>query len=87
MAEQSQSAIFIPASLVSQFEAWRKLTVKLFGELRRQVGLKPQKIPDDQAWYWTKQWQRWERQADEDIAAGRVKEFDNVDGLIADLGV
>ena len=87
MAKLSQSAIFIPASLVPQFEAWGKLTVKLFGELRRHAGLKAQKIPDDQAWYWTEQWQRWEKQADEDIAVGRIKNFNSVDGLIADLGV
>jgi len=47
--------------------------------------LKLQNIADDQAWYWTKQWQQWERQADEDIAAGRVKKFRNIDELITDL--
>jgi len=44
MAEQSQPTILILASLVSQFEAWGKLTVKLFSELRRPAGLKPRKI-------------------------------------------
>lgn len=29
-------------------------------------------IPREQAWYWTKAWQVKERQADEDIAAGRI---------------
>ncbi len=33
----------------------------------------PQKlIPRDQAWFWTREWQEKEREADEDIAAGRV---------------
>jgi hypothetical protein len=31
--------------------------------------------------------QQWERQADEDIVAGQVKEFGSVDKLIADLDV
>jgi hypothetical protein len=27
---------------------------------------------DDQAWFWTEEWQAGERQVDEDIAAGRT---------------
>lgn len=33
------------------------------------------KIPQSQAYFWTKEWQEAEREADEDIKAGRVKEF------------
>lgn len=29
-------------------------------------------IPRDQAWFWTKEWQEKEREADEDLAAGRI---------------
>jgi AbrB family looped-hinge helix DNA binding protein len=42
-------------------------------------------IPKDQRWFWTPEWQRKEREADEDIALGRVKEFASVDELIKDL--
>jgi AbrB family looped-hinge helix DNA binding protein len=42
-------------------------------------------IPKDQLWFWTPEWQRKEREADEDIAQGRVKEFTSVDELIKDL--
>lgn len=42
-------------------------------------------IEPDQAWFWTKRWQEMEREADEDVTAGRVKLFDSVDDLIADL--
>lgn len=31
------------------------------------------------------EWQRMEREADADVAAGRVARFNDVDGLIADL--
>jgi len=85
MAKQSQSTISIPTSLVPQFEAWGRLTVKLFRELRCQTGMKPRSIPDDQAWYWTERWQKWEQQADDDIATGRVKKFSSVEDLLADL--
>lgn len=39
----------------------------------------------NQAYFWTKRWQEGEREADEDIKAGRVKTFDSVDELIKDL--
>lgn len=39
----------------------------------------------DQAWFWTEEWQAKEREADEDIAVGRVRTFDNAEDLIASL--
>jgi bifunctional DNA-binding transcriptional regulator/antitoxin component of YhaV-PrlF toxin-antitoxin module len=38
-------------------------------------------IPADQAWFWTERWQRMEREADEDIAAGRVSDHETVEEL------
>ena len=35
--------------------------------------------------FWTRKWQEGEREADEDIKAGRVKAFDSVEELISDL--
>lgn len=40
---------------------------------------------DDQAYFWTEEWQAGEREADEDIAAGRVKTFDTMEEFLADL--
>ncbi len=42
-------------------------------------------IPADQAWYWTKEWQEGEKEAEADISAGRVKSFDNMEDLLEDL--
>jgi len=42
-------------------------------------------IPKDQLWFWTPEWQKKEREADEDIAQGRVKEFSTVEELLKDL--
>jgi len=46
----------------------------------------PKKLVDkSQAYFWTKRWQQGEREADEDIKAGRVKTFVSVDELIEEL--
>jgi AbrB family looped-hinge helix DNA binding protein len=42
-----------------------------------------QTIPPDQAWFWTERWQRMEREAQADIDAGRVHQFDNVEDMIS----
>jgi AbrB family looped-hinge helix DNA binding protein len=50
------------------------------------IRLVPQVAIDrSQAYFWTKRWQEGEREADGDIKAGRVKKFENVEDLIADL--
>ncbi|MGI8726180.1 MAG: AbrB/MazE/SpoVT family DNA-binding domain-containing protein [Solirubrobacterales bacterium] len=49
-------------------------------ELRPHVS-----IPADQSWFWTERWQRMEREADADIADGRVVVSDSVDGFFDEL--
>ena len=48
--------------------------------------LVPKKLIDkSQAYFWTKEWQDAEREASEDIKAGRVKTFETVEELVEDL--
>jgi hypothetical protein len=42
-------------------------------------------VPAGQRWFWNERWQRMEREADEDIAAGRVRSFEDVDDLLSAL--
>ena len=70
-------------------EAFQRLGLKpgdfLEVEVRGEVlYLVPQRlIPRDQAWFWTKEWQEKEREADEDIAEGELSgPFESVDDLI-----
>ena len=49
-------------------------------ELRPQVS-----VPASQAWFWTDAWQARERQADEDLAAGRVTSYDDGESFLASL--
>ena len=46
-----------------------------------KVGL----IDPDQAWWWTEEWQKKEREAEKDVKEGKVKKFSNVEDLIKDL--
>jgi hypothetical protein len=39
----------------------------------------------DQAWFWTAEWQEGEREADEDIAAGRGTFHDSDEDFLASL--
>jgi len=42
-------------------------------------------VPRDQLWFWTPEWQAREKEADEDLAAGRYKEFKSAKKAIAGL--
>lgn len=42
-------------------------------------------IDRPQAWFWSPEWQAAEREAGEDIEAGRVLNFDSADEAIATL--
>jgi bifunctional DNA-binding transcriptional regulator/antitoxin component of YhaV-PrlF toxin-antitoxin module len=44
-----------------------------------------QTIAPDQAWFWTERWQKMEHQAQADLEAGRVSEYENADDTVAAL--
>lgn len=42
-------------------------------------------VPADQRWFWTDRWQQMEREADADIAVGRLTRHDDIDDLLDSL--
>ncbi|MDQ3688426.1 MAG: AbrB/MazE/SpoVT family DNA-binding domain-containing protein [Chloroflexota bacterium] len=51
------------------------------------IVMRPKKLIDaDQAWFWSDEWQRGEREASEDIARGRTRRSDEADALLDSLG-
>ncbi len=86
---------------ITRISPKRQITIpaQVFQTLQLEVGdyleacaskgaliLRAQKfIPKSQAWFWTKEWQAKEREADQDIKAGRVKKFTHIEDLIKDL--
>jgi len=81
-----KNQITIPAEVIRQLRLKKGdfLEIEVSDDALRLV---PQKlIPRDQAWYWTKEWQAMEREADEDIAAGRVSgPFETAEALLRHL--
>ena len=43
------------------------------------------RIDPEQAWFWTQEWQTKEREADDDLAGGRVTSYENDDLFLAAL--
>lgn len=43
------------------------------------------RVDSEQAWFWTREWQEREREADEDLAAGRVTRFESDEDFLAAL--
>jgi len=48
--------------------------------------LRPKKLVDSsQAWFWTEDWQKRERQATDDIEAGRTEVFESAEDFVTSL--
>ena len=41
---------------------------------------------EDQAWFWSKEWQAGERESENDLTAERYQAFDTMEDLLDDLG-
>ncbi len=42
-------------------------------------------VPANQSWFWTERWQRMEREADADVAAGRLVVADGPEKFLSEL--
>lgn len=75
----------------TQYERLRALsfaTRKPISQIIREAVdayLQRQPIKPGQEWFWTAEWQAAEREAEADLAAGRVEHFDNDADFLASL--
>ena len=82
---QKNKNITLPIWLLKHFHVGAGDYVRI-EETDEGVVMKPAKLIDpSQAYFWTKEWQAGEREADEDIRRGRVKGFKIVKDLMTDL--
>ena len=84
---QSRGTIALPADLRRRLHLDEPgAQVQIIEREDGTVELQPMlPIPADQRWFWTDRWQAMEREAEEDIAAGRVSRALEVDEFIAHL--
>jgi AbrB family looped-hinge helix DNA binding protein len=83
---RSNGQITLPAALRRQAQLKEgdllEATIEQDGSLRLLPKIA---IDRDQAYFWTERWQQGEREAEEDIRAGRVQDFQTIEDLLADL--
>jgi len=72
----------LPEDVVQRIENGNPVTFVLTKE-RGQLELR--EIDPQQAWFWTPEWQEGEREADEDIAAGRGTRYNSDEEFLAAL--
>lgn len=82
---QKNKNITLPTWLIQRFRLVVGDFVRL-QETKDGVLIKPAKLVDpSQAYFWTKEWQTGEREAEVDIRKGRIKKFKSVKELMDDL--
>ena len=82
---QRNKNITLPTWLIRRFRVGVGDFIRL-EETKQGVVLKPTKLIDpSQAYFWSKDWQTGEHEAEKDIRRGRVKKFKSVKELMHDL--
>jgi hypothetical protein len=84
---QEKIIVFPPATLhkFSELADLLAQASQLAREISRSSEQARQAIPDDQAWFWSPEWQAGEREVDEQLARGECEAFDSMEDAIAYL--
>ena len=77
--------VTLPASVRRELGIEEGDLVEVVVEDDKAVLLPKKLIDKSQAYFWTKEWQEAEKEASEDIKAGRVTAFDTAEELLEDL--
>jgi hypothetical protein len=62
-----------------------EVELEVKGTTARLIPIQTIKVPRDQAWFWTPEWQAKEREADQDLSAKRYRDFESVADLLKEL--
>jgi AbrB family looped-hinge helix DNA binding protein len=83
---RSNGQITLPATVRRQANLKEGDLLEVTVEADGAVRLIPKiAIDRDQAYFWTRRWQEGEKQAEEDLLAGRVRDFESMDDLLREL--
>ena len=75
----------IPEDLLEQAHLKDGAPVSLHVSEDGESVIQAEERDPDQAWFWTEEWQKKEREADEDIAAGRMTRYFSDEEFTAEL--
>lgn len=82
---RSKSQVTIPKDIVKRLGLKEGDNIDISIENNNIVITPVMMIPKDQAWYWSKEWQEGEKEADEDLKAGRITKAMNKDEALKHL--
>jgi AbrB family looped-hinge helix DNA binding protein len=87
MKISSKRQISIPKKIMDalDLQPGDEVEFEIEGNTARLIPIRTIKVPRDQAWFWTPEWQEREREADQDLAAGHYHDFDTIEDLLKDL--
>lgn len=75
--------ITIPKGIRRRIGLDRGALVRFEIEGNRVILIPEIEVPREQAWFWTPEWQRKEREADQDLTQSRHRDFHSVDEALA----
>lgn len=78
--------ITLPSSVRRELGIEEGDIIEISIEDERAVLIPKRLVDKSQAYFWTKEWQEAEREADQDIRHGRMRSFDSAEELLKDLG-
>lgn len=82
---RKKAQITIPQELIKKLNLKAGDNIEINVEDNKLI-LKPVVVvPKEQAWFWSKEWQQAEKQAEKDIMNGKVKKFNSAQELFDDL--
>jgi AbrB family looped-hinge helix DNA binding protein len=83
---RSNGQITLPASIRRQANLREGDTLEVIVDEEGVLHLVPQVLVErSQAYFWTKRWQDGEREAEEDLQAGRYRDFDDIEAMLEEL--
>jgi AbrB family looped-hinge helix DNA binding protein len=83
---RSNGQITLPASIRRRAKLSEGDALEVIVEEDGSIRLVPQVLVErSQAYFWTERWQEGEREAEQDLRAGRYKDFDDIDSLLDEL--
>jgi AbrB family looped-hinge helix DNA binding protein len=87
MKISSKRQVSIPKDVMAalKLKPGDEVDFEVKGETAFLVPVKTIKVPREQSWFWTSDWQDREKKADEDFSSGRFQDFDNLEDLLKDL--